>query len=79
MLNERILEPLGQTGTRYITDVSTWTEPHALGYSPDDSGEGWEERPSNLSVLGPAGSMISTLDDARVWGRDARRGLVPHS
>ncbi len=81
VLNERILEPLGQTGTRYITDVSTWTEPHALGYSPDDSGEGWEERPSNLSVLGPAGSMISTLDDARVWGEMLAEGsfLTPET
>lgn len=67
-LNERILEPLGQSDTRYITDVATWTDPHALGYSPAESGTGWEERETNLSVLGPAGSMISSLDDARVWG-----------
>lgn len=68
VLNERILQPLGQTGTRYITDISTWTDPHPLGYSPAESGEGWEPGIPNLSVLGPAGSMISTLDDARVWG-----------
>jgi D-alanyl-D-alanine carboxypeptidase len=66
VLNERILEHLGQTDTRYITDVSTWTEPHALGYSPADGAV--ESPPSNLSVLGPAGSMITSLDDARAWG-----------
>jgi len=66
VLDERILEPLGQTDTRYITDVSTWTEPHALGYSPADGAV--ESPPSNLSVLGPAGSMITSLDDARAWG-----------
>jgi len=68
VLNERILEPLGQTDTRYITDVSTWTDTHALGYSPDGAGTGWEEQMTNLSVLGPAGSMITSLDDARAWG-----------
>ena len=68
VLDERILEPLGQSDTRYILDASTWTDPHALGYSPDDAGTGWEARETNLSVLGPAGSMISSLDDARAWG-----------
>ena len=66
VLNERILEPLGQSDTRYITDVSTWTAPHATGYSPAEGG--LETPPANLSVLGPAGSMITSLDDARVWG-----------
>lgn len=66
VLNDRILEPLGQSDTRYITDVSTWTEPHALGYSPAEGD--LESPPSNLSVLGPAGSMITSLDDARAWG-----------
>ena len=66
VLNERILEPLGQSDTRYITDVSTWTAPHPLGYSPAEGG--FESPPANLSVLGPAGSMITSLDDARAWG-----------
>lgn len=76
VLNERILEPLGQTGTRYITDVSTWSEPHALGYSPDDAGTGWVDQIANLSVLGPAGSMITSLDDARVWGQALAEGTL---
>ena len=81
VLNERILEPLGQADTRYITDVSTWTEPHALGYSPAQSGTGLENPPSNISVLGPAGSMITSLDDARVWGEMLATGafLTPET
>lgn len=75
-LNERILEPLGQTGTRYITDVSTWSEPHALGYSPAETGTGWEDQIPNFSVLGPAGSMVTTLDDARVWGQMLAEGTL---
>ena len=74
VLNERILEPLGQSDTRYITDISTWTEPHALGYSPSETGEGWQDQIPNMSVLGPAGSMISSLEDARVWGEMLAEG-----
>ncbi|HET8927432.1 MAG TPA: serine hydrolase domain-containing protein [Microbacterium sp.] len=76
VLNERILEPLGQTGTRYITDISTWTDPHALGYSPDETGTGWMDQIPNISVLGPAGSMITSLDDARVWGEALAEGML---
>ncbi len=76
VLSERILKPLGQSGTRYITDVSTWTAPHALGYSPADDGSGREAQIANLSVLGPAGSMITSLDDARVWGEMLATGAL---
>ena len=68
VLNERILEPLGQSDTRYITDVSTWTEPHALGYHFRRAAKAGRRPDPNLSIFGPAGSMISSLDDARVWG-----------
>jgi len=76
VIAERILDPLGQTGTRYITDVSTWTEPHALGYVPSDTGGRWDGQNPNLSALGPAGSMITTLDDARVWGETLASGAL---
>ena len=74
VLAERILEPLGQDGTRYIVDVSTWTDPHAVGYMPGD--DGLEPQSDNLSIFGPAGSMISTLDDARVWGQMLGTGAL---
>lgn len=76
VIAERILEPLGQTGTRYITDVSTWTEPHPLGYVPSDTGGRWDGQNPNLSALGPAGSMITSLDDARVWGETLATGAL---
>jgi D-alanyl-D-alanine carboxypeptidase len=80
-LNERILEPLGQSDTRYITDISTWTAPHALGYSPSEDGSQLQAAIPNLSVLGPAGSMITSLDDARVWGEMLATGafLTPET
>lgn len=65
VIDERILQPLGLDHTRYILDASTWTEPHALGYGPPaDPREPFEQ---NFSILGPAGSLISTVDDARTW------------
>ena len=67
VLAERILTPLGQTGTRYILDVAEWQDPHPTGYQPDpDTGE-LAAQDQNPSILGAAGSLFSTLDDGRVW------------
>lgn len=66
-VTERILRPLGQTGTEYIIDPSKWSADHALGYFLAENGDGWEVQPDNLSVFGPAGSMFSTLEDGRAW------------
>ncbi len=74
-LNERILEPLGQTSTHYITDVAKWTDAHATGYQPNDEGV-FEPQTENLSIFGPAGSMVSTLEDSRVWGDTLGEGSL---
>ncbi len=74
VLDDRILGPLGQTGTRYVVDAATWTEPHAVGYAPDEGT--LAPQPENLSIFGPAGSMITTLDDARVWGEMLATGAL---
>lgn len=74
VLAERILEPLGQDGTRYIVDAARWTTPHPVGYAPAEGG--MEPQPDNMSVFGPAGSMISSLDDARVWGETLATGAL---
>lgn len=74
VLTERILEPLGQTGTQYITDVSTWAEPHPVGYFVEN-GEATPQ-PENPSILGAAGSMFSTLDDGRVWAETLGTGAL---
>ncbi|GAA2248678.1 serine hydrolase domain-containing protein [Herbiconiux moechotypicola] len=65
VLQERILDPLGQTGTHYIVDVADWTGPHPTGYQPGATGP--EAQDQNPSILGAAGAMFSTLDDSRVW------------
>lgn len=74
-LNERILEPLGQTSTHYLVDVEKWTDPHATGYQPNDEGV-FEPQTENLSIFGPAGSMVSTLEDSRVWGQTLGSGSL---
>ena len=73
-LDERILQPLGQTGTSYITDVADWAGPHPTGYQkPDGALEPQDENPS---ILGAAGSLFSTLDDGRVWAETLGTGLL---
>lgn len=66
-LIERILEPVGQENSRYLMDASLWDAPHPVGYAPGDSG--LEPQATNMSVFGPAGSMVSNLDDGRVWAQ----------
>ena len=74
VLQERMLDPLGLDATRYIVDVTTWTEPHPLGYVPGD--EPREPQPQNFSIFGPAGSMVSTLEDGRVWAEALATGAM---
>ena len=74
VLSERILEPLGQAGTRYLVDVAEWPEPHPSGYAPGE--DGVQEQPQNLSIFGPSGSMVTTLEDARVWGETLASGAL---
>jgi D-alanyl-D-alanine carboxypeptidase len=66
VLTERILDPLGLESTRYPTEPEGWAGPHATGYQPDD--DGLSAAPQNFTVFGPAGAMVSTLDDLLVWG-----------
>lgn len=79
VLHERILQPLRQSGTHYTLDVRQWAQPRATGYAPGP--DGLEPQPDNMSIFGPAGSMTSSLDDARVWGEVLATGslLTPAS
>lgn len=72
-LDERILQPLGQTGTRYLTDAAQWHD-HPLGYV-DIDGEQTVQN-DNLSIYGTAGSMVSTLEDALVWAEVLGSGAL---
>lgn len=72
-LDERILQPLGQTGTRYLTDAAQWHD-RPLGYV-DIDGEQTVQN-DNLSIYGTAGSMVSTLEDALVWAEVLGSGAL---
>jgi D-alanyl-D-alanine carboxypeptidase len=74
VLEERILQPLGLKDTQYLLDATQWPEPHAVGYEPVDGV--LTPQPENLSIYGPAGSMVSTLDDARVWAEALATGSL---
>jgi D-alanyl-D-alanine carboxypeptidase len=74
VLERRILEPLGQQHTSYLLDAGTWDEPHPVGYAPGESGP--QTQPDNLSIFGPAGSMITTIEDGRVWGEVLATGAL---
>lgn len=74
VLRERILEPVGQEETAYLIDASRWDAPHPVGYAPGESG--LEPQPTNMSVFGPAGSMVSTLEDGRVWAELLATGAL---
>lgn len=73
-LAERILQPLGQTGTTYITDVDDWTPPHPVGYFVTDGMPAGQQE--NPSILGAAGSLFSTLEDGRVWAQTLATGAL---
>jgi D-alanyl-D-alanine carboxypeptidase len=74
VLEARILQPLGLKDTRYLLNATQWPEPHAVGYEPADGV--LTPQPDNLSIYGPAGSMVSTLDDARVWAEALASGSL---
>ncbi|MCS5721245.1 beta-lactamase family protein [Herbiconiux sp. CPCC 203407] len=74
VLDERILQPLGQTGTTYITDVTDWAGPHPTGYLPREGA--LVPQDENPSILGAAGSLFSTLDDGRVWAETLGSGTL---
>jgi len=74
VLEERILRPLGQEHTEYLTDASAWPEPHAVGYMPGEGALAPQDQ--NFSILGAAGALVSTLDDARAWAEALATGAL---
>jgi D-alanyl-D-alanine carboxypeptidase len=74
VLDERILTPLDLSDTDYVLDVNAWSTPHPTGYVPTEGDV--EAAPQNFSIFGPAGSMVSSLDDARDWGEALVTGAL---
>lgn len=73
-LAERILRPLQLSDTQYTLEVADWAQPHPVGYVLD--GGAPSPQPDNLSIFGPAGSMVATIDDMRVWGTALATGAL---
>ncbi len=74
VLDERILRPLGLLETNYVEVPRQWPRPHPVGYQPGD--HGLEPQLTNFSIYGPAGAMVSTLEDQRVWGEILATGRL---
>jgi D-alanyl-D-alanine carboxypeptidase len=75
VLDERIIEPLGLTGTSF-PDGAELPDPHARGYTVQgqDDGEPTDATDWNPSWSWTAGAMISTLDDLLVYGEELVAG-----
>ncbi|WP_231391897.1 serine hydrolase domain-containing protein [Arthrobacter sp. 35W] len=72
VLQQKILDPLGLTGTSWPGDSSDIPNPHPQGFTLQ--GSGTPENPANATNWSPsfgwsAGAMISTVDDLLVYDR----------
>ena len=66
---EQILDPLLLDHTTYPDDANI-PNPHGTPYQLNPDSGTFEELPVlNLSSLGAAGGLVSTLDDLHLWGR----------
>lgn len=74
VLRRQILDPLGLRGTAYLTDAAGWPDPHPTGYQY--GAEGLERQRPTFAMLGPAGAMVSTVDDQRTWVEALARGTL---
>jgi D-alanyl-D-alanine carboxypeptidase len=82
LYRERIIEPLGLTGTSFPGEDSSLPEPHAQGYTLQGQSSGADPIDAtdwSPSVAWTAGEMISTVEDLLVYGRalGTGEGLLP--
>jgi D-alanyl-D-alanine carboxypeptidase len=75
-ISERIIDPLGLTGTSFPTTPDLPT-PYAHGYEAPAPGDALRDvTRSNPAVPWTAGAMISTLADLRTWARALANGTL---
>jgi CubicO group peptidase (beta-lactamase class C family) len=74
-LRERIIEPLGLTGTRYGSNESIIPR-RAKGYSRDQEGKIVNSMFLSMSQPYSAGSLLSTVDDLAKWTMELFDGNV---
>ena len=73
-INERIVQPLGLTGTS-LPDSPAMPDPAPRGYAASSGSKELRDlTESSADVPWTAGAMISTLDDLRVWSRALATG-----
>ena len=75
VIRNRILRPLRLRHTSYPSG-SRLPKPFARGYLPNQSGQLRDVTVSNPAAGGPAGAMISTLADLKVWARALATGTL---
>ena len=82
LYRERIIEPLGLTGTSFPGEDPSLPEPHAQGYTLQGQSSGADPIDAtdwSPSVAWTAGEMISTVEDLLTYGRalGTGEGLLP--
>lgn len=76
LFQANFIRPLRLRSTTYPQDVSI-PSPHPTPYEVDPAtGELEEIPPINLSSLGPAGGLVSSLEDLHRWGRALGSGIL---
>ncbi len=63
---ERIFGPLGMHDTQYLDDTRMIIPRRATGYTPADSGGGWQVEMSNWDQVGD-GAVQTTVEDLAKW------------
>ena len=66
-VRERVFEPLGMTRTNFSVDDSQKDADHALPYKEDDDEKIVLMPFRNINMIGPAGSINSSVNDMAKW------------
>ncbi len=66
-VRERVFEPLGMTRTNFSVDASQKDADHALPYKEDDDEKIVLMPFRNINMIGPAGSINSSVNDMAKW------------
>jgi D-alanyl-D-alanine carboxypeptidase len=77
VLWRQVLKPLGLSDTLYLFGSNTpW--PRAQNYLYDDATDTYDTERVSFTSQGPAGALVSNLDDLHQWGRALVKGsLLP--
>jgi D-alanyl-D-alanine carboxypeptidase len=79
VLRRLILDRLGLDDTQYLFGASV-PRPRALNYLYDEATNTYDSEPVSFTSQGPAGALVSDLDDLRRWGEALAEGtLLPQA